>query len=136
MTRTQKKAVTKVHGSKDLEKIKNELRAQAVLREDGCHGRITVHMGTCGIAAGARDVMGALALELATCGRRDVRITTSGCIGVCAQEPVMTVEVLGSQPVLYGNLDKDKARLIFRQHVLGGEPIAQLAIGAGGQITH
>jgi len=49
---------------------------------------------------------------------RGVLLTTSGCMGFCAQEPVMTVEVLNAEPVLYGKLDADKARLICREHVL------------------
>lgn len=120
-----------IRGLKDLQAIKEKVLAQTVLRADGYRACVTVHMGTCGIAAGARDIMAALMDELATCGRRDIRITNSGCIGICIQEPVMTVEVLGSQPVLYGKLDQDKARLIFREHVLGGKPLPQLAIGSG-----
>lgn len=131
MTSAQNSSGGKIRGLKDLQAIKDKVQAQTVLREDGYRACVTVHMGTCGIAAGARDIMGVMMDELAASGRRDVRITTSGCVGVCIQEPVMTVEVLGSQPVLYGKLDANKARLIFREHVLGGKPLPQLAIGAG-----
>lgn len=127
----QEKAGPKIRGLKDLLAIKDKVQAQTVLREDGYKACITVHMGTCGIAAGARDIMSVLMDELAACGRRDVRITTSGCIGICIQEPVMTVEVLDAPPVIYGKLDGDKARLIFREHVLGGKAVPQLAIGSG-----
>jgi NADP-reducing hydrogenase subunit HndB len=127
----QQTAGPKIRGLKDLQAIKEKVQAQTVLRQDGYKACVTVHMGTCGISAGARDIMGALMDELATCRRRDVRITTSGCIGICIQEPVMTVEVLGSEPVIYGKLDTNKARLIFREHVLAGKAIPQLAIGSG-----
>ena len=127
----QEKAGPKIRGLKDLQAIKEKVQAQTVLREDGYKACVTVHMGTCGISAGARDILSAMMDELGACGRRDVRITTSGCIGICIQEPVMTVEVLGSQPVIYGKLDPDKARLIFREHVLAGKTIPQLAIGSG-----
>jgi (2Fe-2S) ferredoxin len=46
----------------------------------------------------------------------------------------MTVDILGSQPVLYGKLDPDKARLIFREHVLGGKMLPQLAISSGREL--
>ena len=41
----------------DLKKIKERERGKMVLREGEYRAKITVHMGTCGIAAGARDVM-------------------------------------------------------------------------------
>ncbi len=34
-------------------------------------------------------------------------------------EPVMTVETLGAQPVLYGHLDAKKAREVFTQTLAG-----------------
>lgn len=121
----------KITSLKDLQQIKERVLTDTALRADGYRVCITVHMGTCGIAAGAREIMNALMDELAASGRRDVRITTSGCIGVCVQEPVMTVEALDGDPVIYGKLDADKARLIFREHAIGGKMVPQLAIGVG-----
>ena len=66
----------------------------------------------------------AVLAELAASGRHDVRVTASSCIGACAFEPVMTVEAMGAEPVLYGRLDAGKARQIFREHVLGGRVVA------------
>ena len=131
MTSINPSPAKKIRSLKDLQAVKEKVQAQTVLREDGYRACITVHMGTCGIAAGAREIMSTLMDELAACKRRDIRITNSGCIGICVQEPVMTVELLGSQPVLYGKLDPDKARVIFREHVLGGKSLPQLAIGTG-----
>ena len=54
--------------------------------------KITVHMGTCGIAAGAREVMNALLEELGAVDRQDIRVVTSGCMGMCSSEPNVTVE--------------------------------------------
>ncbi|RPI36291.1 MAG: (2Fe-2S) ferredoxin domain-containing protein, partial [Nitrospiraceae bacterium] len=41
----------------DLLKIKEKHKAEFQLREGGYRAKVTVHMGTCGIAAGARAVM-------------------------------------------------------------------------------
>jgi len=123
--------VKKIRSLKDLQEVKEKVQSKTALRQDGYRACVTVHMGTCGIAAGARDVLGALMDEMAATDRRDIRITTSGCIGVCVQEPVMTVDFLGTEPVIYGKLDADKARLIFREHVLEGKVIPQLALGRG-----
>ena len=43
----------------------------------------------------------------------------------------MTVEVLGTPPVLYGRLDASKAALIFREHAVNGKPLPQLALSSG-----
>jgi NADP-reducing hydrogenase subunit HndB len=48
----------------DLEKIREESRRSLVLREGAGRAKITVHMGTCGIAAGARDIMAAVLKEI------------------------------------------------------------------------
>lgn len=131
MPDAEPKAPVKIRSIQDLQQIKDNVLSQTALRADGYRVCVTVHMGTCGIAAGARDVLGVLMEELAACGRRDIRVTTSGCIGVCAQEPVMTVEVIQTPPVIYSRLDADKTRLIFREHALQGHVLSQLAIGQG-----
>ena len=121
----------KISSLKELQAINERVLTETSLRADGYRVCITVHMGTCGIAAGARDIMDALMEDLTNSGRRDIRITTSGCIGVCVHEPVMTVEQLDGDPVIYAKLDADKARLVFREHALGGKMVSQLALGVG-----
>ena len=105
----------------DLKKIKDRVREGNSLREGGTTVRVTVHMGTCGIASGARDVMNALMDELALTERRDIAVTTSGCLGLCSEEPLVTVEILAREPIRYHFVDKNKMRQIFRRHVLDGE---------------
>jgi NADP-reducing hydrogenase subunit HndB len=105
----------------DLISIK-EKTAQAIsLRHKKAPVRITVHMGTCGIAAGARDVMSALLEVRAQSDRSDIHVITSGCIGMCSSEPLVTVEVAGSRPVVYQRMDPAKIRQVFQSHVLGGD---------------
>ena len=67
----------------DLKKIKERVKRDTALREGAATVKITVHMGTCGIAAGAREVMDALLEELAATDREDIRVVTSGCLGMC-----------------------------------------------------
>jgi NADP-reducing hydrogenase subunit HndB len=83
--------------------------------------KITVHLSTCGIAAGARQVMSALVEEVTHAHRPDIEITSSGCIGHCKNEPNITVEIGGSEPVIYQKMTPDKMRQIFKEHILGGE---------------
>ncbi|HYA43896.1 MAG TPA: (2Fe-2S) ferredoxin domain-containing protein [Syntrophobacteraceae bacterium] len=105
----------------DLKKIKEKVLSEVSLREGGQRAKITVHMGTCGIAAGARQVMDSLMGEIAEAGATDILVTTSGCAGMCSKEPMVTVEILGREPILYGQMDANKMRQVFRRHVLLGE---------------
>ncbi|MEW6482480.1 MAG: (2Fe-2S) ferredoxin domain-containing protein [bacterium] len=120
----------------DLKKIKEEHKAQATLREGGQRVKITVHMGTCGIAAGARNVMSAIMDEIGKRNITDIIVTTSGCAGMCSKEPMMTVEIVGSSPVKYGMLDDEKTRKIFSEHILSGNVLSDLAIGMGCETTY
>ena len=78
----------------DLAKIKEKVKSSTSLREGGYKAKITVHMGTCGIASGARKVMQALMDEIAKRDIKDVIVTTSGCAGLCSREPMATVELM------------------------------------------
>jgi NADP-reducing hydrogenase subunit HndB len=121
----------KIQTLQDLLNIRAKVQRKTSLREDGYRACITVHMGTCGIASGAREVINAVADALAESGRTDVRLTNSGCIGACEYEPVMTVETLGSDPVLYGYLDAEKAKDIFRRHILEGQIVGEHLVYVG-----
>lgn len=82
--------------------------------------KITVHLATCGIAAGAREVLNALTEEMSGSDCTHIRIATSGCIGRCRTEPNVTVEIEGEEPVIYQKMSGDKVRRVFREHVLKG----------------
>jgi NADP-reducing hydrogenase subunit HndB len=120
----------------ELARTRERARGTLILREGGeFRAKINVHMGTCGIAAGARAVMSALMEEVERRGLRDVLLTTSGCAGLCSREPMMTVEVSGSPPVKYVNLDAAKAREILEKHILGGALVTAYALGVGSERT-
>ncbi len=120
----------------DLKKIKERQKTTFTLREGGYRAKITVHMGTCGIAAGARDIMSAVLDEIEKNGSNDVISTTSGCAGLCAREPMATVEIINKPPVKYGELTADKIREIFREHVMGGNPVEKYALVIGSETTY
>lgn len=89
---------------------------------------ITVHMATCGIAAGARDVMMALTEEIANTQNQEIHLTSGGCIGNCQSHPNVTVAIDGAEKVVYRNMTAETARLVFNRHVLGGEVQADLVL--------
>ena len=115
----------------DLKKIKDKVHSETALREGAQRAKITVHMGTCGVAAGARAVMDSLMSEIAEAAVTDVMVTTSGCAGMCSKEPMVTVEMLGKEPIVYGQMDVNKMRQVFKRHVQQGEVQAMFAIARG-----
>lgn len=83
--------------------------------------KVTVHMATCGIVAGAREVMSALMEEMAISDRPEIQVKSGGCTGNCKTHPNVTVEIEGEDPVIYQKMNADKMRQVFRQHLLKGK---------------
>lgn len=119
----------------DLKRIKESLKGTVNLREGQHRVKITVHMGTCGIAAGARKILNTFLAKLEQSGSTDTILTSSGCAGLCSHEPMITVEVKESAPVKYVNLDPEKAERIFDEHVLRDQPVAEYALAVGSETT-
>jgi NADP-reducing hydrogenase subunit HndB len=120
----------------DLAKIREKTKSLLTIRESEGRARVTVHMGTCGIAAGARDVMDALLDEISRSNVRDVIVTTSGCAGLCNKEPMATVELKDHPPVKYGDLTAEKMRKIFVRHVQGGQMLTEYVLAVGSERTY
>ncbi len=115
----------RVQSPQDLKALREKVVSEIDLRDGQKDVRITVHMGTCGIAAGAREVLMEILSELSDPAATNVSIHQSGCAGLCDQEPMITVEGKGGDLFRYGKLDKEKVRHIIRQHVLRGAPVTE-----------
>ena len=117
----------------ELRKKREEAKEEIYLREGKYKSKIIVHMGTCGIAAGAREIVTAFLGEIKILTEKNVMLTTSGCAGLCSMEPMATIELLNSPPVKYVNLTPDKVKRIFKEHILGGNIVKDYAIGIGSE---
>ncbi|MCK4307450.1 (2Fe-2S) ferredoxin domain-containing protein [candidate division WOR-3 bacterium] len=117
----------------DLERITEKVKRTMILREGTGRAKITVHMGTCGIAAGSRAIMSALIKEIEEKDIKDVILTTSSCAGLCSREPMITVEVQNQPPVKYVDLTPEKVKEIFDKHVLSGEIVKEYALAFGSE---
>jgi len=115
----------------DLKRIRDKTKRDISLREGGTTIKVTVHMGTCGIAAGAREVMNALLEEMTETERQDIRVLNSGCMGMCSTEPNVTVEIKDQAPVIYQQMDRNRMRQVFKRHVLLGEVQTDFALARG-----
>ena len=119
----------------DLDDIAQRMRKSMSLREGAGRVKITVHMGTCCISAGARNIMSAVMGCLEESGAEDIIVTTSGCAGLCSREPMMTVVLVGEAPVKYVDLAEEKVREIFDTHVIGRKIVTDYALAIGSEQT-
>jgi NADP-reducing hydrogenase subunit HndB len=117
----------------DLDKISEKIKRTIHLREGIARARIIVHMGTCGIAAGARPVMSTLIEEVEKRDLKDVIVTISSCAGLCSREPMITVELQDEPPVKYVDLNPEKAKKIFDEHVIEGNIVTEFALASGSE---
>ena len=115
----------KIENPEDLKKLRDRTRGEMDLRSGPKETRITVHMGTCGIAAGARDIMAELTEQLAGTRVENVALHQSGCLGLCDLEPMLTIRDRHGMDYLYVRLNREKIREIVAGHILKGEPVQQ-----------
>ena len=112
----------------ELERVRQEAREKLRLREGGQDVRVVVGMGTCGIAAGARDVTAAFLEEIARRNLGNVLVTQTGCVGMCEYEPLVDVYTPGQPKVTYTYVTPEKAKQIVAEHIVGGRPVTQWAL--------
>jgi len=118
----------RITSPEELRNLRDRVKTETDLRTGLKDIQITVHMGTCGIAAGARDVLGQLAAELSQASVENVTLRHSGCLGLCDQEPMLTLTDKAGEEFHYGKLDNKRVREIVREHVLGDSPVMDYLI--------
>lgn len=111
----------------ELQKLRDQVKNKIELREKGDQSEqmvvVRVAMATCGIAAGAREIMNYLSEEVSVRGLHHVMITQGGCMGYCYAEPTVEVAKPGEEPIVYGHVNKERAQEILEHYILGGELI-------------
>ncbi|HDQ72051.1 MAG TPA: (2Fe-2S) ferredoxin domain-containing protein [Chloroflexi bacterium] len=109
-----------------LNRLRAEFQDKVSLRLD-VGTTIAIGMGTCGIAAGAREVMHAILEELES---RDVQahVTTVGCVGMCEKEPLVEIHRADEPPVTYGNITPAKAPRLVDEHLVKGQTIEEWVV--------
>ena len=105
----------------DLQAIKE--RAAAGFQKERYRAKINFHMGSCGIAAGAKKLNGLVLEKMKTNGIQDIQVIHSGCAGLCSREPMVTIETHGLPSVKYCDLNEKKIEEIFDRHILKGEVV-------------
>ena len=104
----------------DLRKLRDVRRKEIHQRDTTAKDvQIVVGMGTCGIAAGAKDTLNALVDAVAARNLDNVLVRQTGCMGLCHSEPTVEVAVPGMPKVIYGRVKAEQAAQIVEQHVVG-----------------
>ena len=115
----------------ELAAIKEKMQNKVVLREGSNNIRVVVGMATCGIAAGARPVLGAFVEEVTAQGLSDkVTVTQTGCIGICQYEPVVEIFEADKEKVTYIKMTPEKAKEVVEKHLKGGKVIEEYTISS------
>lgn len=111
----------------ELQAIRDRMKSQINNRGmmDGGDIRIIVGMATCGIAAGARPVLAAFMEEVEARKLDNVKVSQTGCIGLCKYEPIVEVFVPGQEKITYVNVNPQKAREIMSSHIVNGRPVKE-----------
>lgn len=110
----------------DLKRLRAELRQTARERAE-TRTIITIGMGTCGIAAGARDTHAALQKELAS-RQMAVDVVQVGCIGMCIHEPLVEIRQGAKARILYANIGPERVGRLLDDHLLEGRPVKEWVV--------
>lgn len=116
----------KLKSLEELTRLRAKLQDDVTLRLD-VGTTITVGMGTCGIAAGAREVMHAILEEL---DKRSISasVTTAGCIGICAKEPLVDIHQADKPTITYGNITSAKVPRLVEEHLIKGQVVKEWVV--------
>jgi NADP-reducing hydrogenase subunit HndB len=117
----------KLKSLEDLQELRQRLQKDIKARAD-TSTTVTVGMGTCGIAAGAREVMHAVLAELEARGI-DAHVTTVGCIGMCSREPLVDIQQGDEPRVTYGNVTPDMVPRLIEEHLVQGNVVEEWVVG-------
>jgi NADP-reducing hydrogenase subunit HndB len=120
--------VNKIASPADLKAVKAKAIVDIELRNGKKDIRITVHMGTCGIAAGAREILAEVMDSVRSAKADNVTIQQAGCAGLCDQEPMMSVTDKAGTIYRYGKLNRNKIRQIVDEHVRKGNAVTELLV--------
>jgi NADP-reducing hydrogenase subunit HndB len=117
----------KLKSLEELQKLREQLQMDIKARVEAS-ATITVGMGTCGISAGAREVMHAVLAELEA---RDIdaHVTTVGCIGMCSKEPLVDIQQGDEPRITYGNVTPAMVPRIIEEHLIQGDVVEEWVVG-------
>ena len=119
--------MAKLRSVEELDRLRDT--KQRTMQVESATGTvITVGMGTCGIAAGAKETFTAIREELA---RRGItaRMGIAGCIGICVKEPLVDIQQAGKPRITYANVQPEMVPRLIEEQLVRGRPVKEWIIG-------
>lgn len=107
----------------ELKVIREKAKAELSIRDKDYLAKIEIAMSTCGITAGAREVLNAVIDELKVRNLHDVQVSQTGCPGLCFFEPLVTISKPNKGKFVYGKVTPERVRKIISSHVINDQPI-------------
>ena len=110
----------------DLKKLREQKKKELSRRDtEGAKAQIIIGMGTCGIAAGAKETFDAILAELDKHHIDGVIVKQTGCMGLCYSEPSVEVVMADVPNTIYGNVSPEVGRRIVTDHIMQGKMISE-----------
>jgi NADP-reducing hydrogenase subunit HndB len=123
--------MTKIGSLEELaqmrEKLSSELKIRELSNDPEIMVQVKVAMSTCGIAAGAKEIMTRM-ITLLDDRKIDSIVTQCGCMGYCYAEPTIEVQLPGKDPVVFGRVSAERAEQIVDRYIVNGESCEDLVL--------
>ena len=118
--------MTKIKSFEALKKYQEELKrigdSIEEVRNAGNLVKVKIAMATCSNAAGAEEIMNFMTEALDKRGV-DALVTKTGCMGYCYAEPTIEVTLPNREPVVFADVDVQKADQIIESYIKQGEMV-------------
>jgi NADP-reducing hydrogenase subunit HndB len=112
--------MAKIQSLAELLKKREELQAAAAqTKKDKVV--VNVSLATCGIASGGKEILAVMRDEAKAQGLDNVEFVQSGCMTYCYAEPTVEISLPGQEPVVFGRVDKEKAKVLVAKYIKSGE---------------
>ncbi|MFZ7102972.1 MAG: (2Fe-2S) ferredoxin domain-containing protein [Peptococcaceae bacterium] len=112
----------------ELKLLKEKAKAEISIRDKDYLAKIEIAMSTCGITAGAREVLNTVLEELKVRNLTNVQVSQTGCPGLCFHEPLVTVSKQNQTKFVYGKVTPERVKKIITSHVINDQPIKEWLI--------
>lgn len=112
----------------ELKALKEKAKKEISTRDKEYLAKIEIAMSTCGITAGAREVLNSVLEEIKIRGLDNVQVSQTGCPGLCYNEPLVTILKPNQPKFVYGKVTPERVKKIISSHVINDQPVKEWLI--------
>ena len=109
----------------DLKKLRDDKKKEMTRRDTDKDVTVIIGMGTCGIAAGAKETFDALISALDSSDVENVVVKQTGCMGFCAMEPTVEIQCPGMPDTIYNRVNTDVAKRLVNEHIVSKKLVSE-----------